>query len=238
VPTNQDRLLLKISQAEHQESTSFQLILDEVSKFDRLQTVIITGGEPLLYNGFVELLNNFNTVPEIIFYTGLGVNSVRLSTQLTKIKNKKNITVVVSGENCERFYEFNRYNNSWEKFLINLDILKKHGFKIKFSSVISNLTIFGLSDFIDYVSDEIMYNWCNDPEFLSVNVLDDASKNQIITHFKNKDCKIRDPLISSIETPCTDQQRQQLSTYLFEFAKRRNLALDIFPASMLQWLKL
>jgi len=45
-PTNQDRLLLKISQNEHKESTTFQLILDEVSKFDRLQTINVSGGEP------------------------------------------------------------------------------------------------------------------------------------------------------------------------------------------------
>jgi organic radical activating enzyme len=237
-PTNQDRLLLKISQAEHKESLAFQMILDEISNFDHLKTVIITGGEPLLYNGFVELLNNFNNVPEIIFYTGLGVNSVRLNTQLTKIKNKENISVVVSGENCKSLYEFNRYNNSWERFLTNIDILKKHGFKTKFSSVISNLTIFGLSDFIDCFSDEHMYNWCNDPEFLAVNVLDNASKNQIINQFKNKNCEMRDQLILTIETPCTEQQRQHLSTYLSEFAKRRQLSLDIFPSSMLQWLKL
>ncbi len=237
-PTNQDRLLLKISQIEHKESTAFQLILDEVSKFDRLQTVVITGGEPLLYNGFVELLNSFNDVPEIIFYTGLGVNSKRLNTQLAKINNKENISVIISGENIERLYEFNRYNNSWEKFLINLNILKNYGFKTKFSSVISNLTIFGLADFIDYFQTEHIYNWCNDPEFLSVNVLDDASKTQIISQLKNKDYVIRDQLISSIEMPCTEQQRQNFSSYLSEFASRRHLSLDIFPASMLQWLKL
>jgi hypothetical protein len=110
--------------------------------------------------------------------------------------------------------------------------------KFNFTSVISNLTIFGLADFIDQFSEPSIINWCSDPEFLSVNVLDDASKKQIITEFKDKDFKIRDQLISSIEMPCTEQQRQHLSVYLSEFAKRRQLSLDIFPASMLQWLKL
>jgi organic radical activating enzyme len=236
--TIQDQILLKISQAEHKKSSAFQLILNEISKFDRVQTVIISGGEPLLYNGFIDLLNSFNSVPEIIFYTGLGVNPIRLETQLKKIKNKENILVTVSGENCGKFYEFNRYNNTWDQFLKNLNILKNQGFKTKFSSVISNLTVFGLSEFIDYFSEEHTYNWCNDPEFLSVNVLDDESKDWLITTFKNKEYTIKDQLIFSLETPCTEKQRQDFSTYLSEFAKRRQLSLDIFPSSMLQWLKL
>jgi organic radical activating enzyme len=236
--TNQDRVLLKISQSEHRESTAFQLILDEVSKFDLLKTVVITGGEPLLYNGFIDLLNSFDNGPEIIFYTGLGVNPTRLEAQLKKIKNKENVLAIVSGENCGKFYEFNRYNNTWEQFLKNLDILKNQGFKTKFSSVISNLTVFGLSEFINYFSEEHTYNWCNDPEFLSVNVLDNESKDRLIETFKNKEYIIKDQLISSLETPCTEEQRQHFSTYLFEFSKRRNLSLDVFPKSMLNWLKL
>jgi pyruvate-formate lyase-activating enzyme len=244
--TNQDQVLLKISQTEHRESTAFQLIVDEVSNFDSLKTLVITGGEPLLYNGLIDLLNNFADVPEIIFYTGLGVNPVRLSDQLKKINNKENILVTVSGENCGKLYEFNRYNNTWQHFLTNLDILKTQGFNIKFSSVVSNLTVFGLLDFFDYFSsDEYTYNWCNDtynwcndPEFLAVNVIDDDSKDQLIKQFKNKDHPIRDQLISSLGTACTENQRQQFSIYLSEFAKRRNLAIDIFPESMLKWLKL
>lgn len=244
--TNQDQVLLKISQAKHRESENFQLILNEVSNFDSVKTVAITGGEPLLYNGLVDLLNNFSNVPEVIFYTGLGVRPRRLNEQLAKISNKKNITVVVSGENCKKLYEFNRYNNTWEQFLINLDILKTHGFKTKFSSVISNLTVFGFLEFVNYFSsssssygaNDYIYNWCNDPDFLSVNVLDDRSKDQLITQFKNANHPISNQLISLLETTCTEQQRQHLLTYLSEFAKRRQLSLDIFPASMLQWLKL
>lgn len=237
--TNQDRVLLKISQAEHKGSTPFQLIVDEVSNFDSLKAVVITGGEPLLYNGFIDLLNNFANVPEIIFYTGLGVNSLRLTEQLKKINNKENIQIVISGENCGKLYEFNRYNNTWQHFLTNLNILKTQGFKTKFSSVISNLTVFGLSEFVDYFpSDEYTYNWCNDPEFLSVNVIDDDSKAQLIKQFENKNYPIGEQLISSLGTACTERQRQQFSIYLAEFSKRRNLALDIFPKSLLTWLKL
>jgi sulfatase maturation enzyme AslB (radical SAM superfamily) len=235
--------LLKISQPEHRESSGFQLIVDEVANFDLLKTVIITGGEPLLNNGLIDLLNRFSDVPEIVFYTGLGVNSNRLNEQLKKISNKENITVVISGENCGKFYEFNRYNNTWQHFLTNLNIIKSQGFKIKFSSVISNLTVFGLSEFIEYFSSSFSasdynYIWCNDPEFLLVNVLDDDSKDRLIQQFNDKDYPIRDQLISSMNAVCTEQQRQDLSTYLFKFAHSRNLSLDIFPASMLQWLKL
>jgi len=236
--TAQDKILLKLSQADHTGSETFNLILDETTSFDQLQTLSITGGEPFLYNKLPELLNRFSWVPHISITTGLGVNPVRFRTQLKKIKNTRNLEIVVSAENCNNSYEFNRYNNSWTNFLTNLEVIKNQKIKFNFTSVISNLTIFGLADFIDQFSEPSIINWCSDPEFLSVNVLDDASKKQIITQFKNKDFEISDRVISSIEMPCTEQQRQHLSVYLSEFAKRRQLSLDIFPASMLQWLKL
>jgi MoaA/NifB/PqqE/SkfB family radical SAM enzyme len=236
--TAQDKILLKLSQADHTDSEAFNLILDETTSFDQLQTLSFTGGEPFLYNKLPELLNRFSWVPHISITTGLGVNPVRFRTQLKKIKNTRNLEIVVSAENCNNSYEFNRYNNSWTNFLTNLEVIKNQKIKFNFTSVISNLTIFGLADFIDQFSEPSIINWCSDPEFLSVNVLDDASKKQIITQFKNKDFEISDRVISSIEMPCTEQQRQHLSVYLSEFAKRRQLSLDIFPASMLQWLKL
>lgn len=236
--TNQDRVLLKISQPDHSKTSATQLIIDEMLNFDLLKNVIITGGEPFLYNGLIDLIQRFKNVPEIIIYTGLGVNSTRFENQLKKLNQRDNILVAVSGENCGQKYEFNRYNNTWKNFLKNLDILKNQELKVKFSSVISNLTVFGLSEFIDKFSDDNMYNWSTDPDFLSVNVLDDASKHQLIEHFKNTDYVIRDQLITALEAPCTDEQRKNFASYLFEFAKRRQLNLDIFPNTMLDWLKM
>jgi MoaA/NifB/PqqE/SkfB family radical SAM enzyme len=235
--TTQDHLLLKISHNDHASSGSFRLLLDEMLKFDQVEHLIITGGEPLLYKGFVDILNEFAHVSKITFYTGLGTTESRLDAQLSKIKNKHNVEIIVSVENCGALYEFNRFGNSWKNFVNNLNYLKQQNFDVKFSSVISNLTVFGLSEFLDHFpDDQILYNWCNEPEFLAVNVLDDSSKQQLISKFENTDHAVKHQLISNLEKSCTEKQRQDLACYIKEFSKRRKLKLDIFPESMLQWL--
>lgn len=236
--TAQDYLLLKISQPEHAESNSFQSILEELSRFDQLKTVIISGGEPFLHNGIVDILNAFDHVPDVSIHTGLGVNSTRFASQIGRLKNRENLQVRVSAENCNKFYEFNRYNNTWENFLKNLSALEQGNFKIKFSSVISNLTVFGLLDFVKQFDYDCIYNWCNDPDFLSVNVLDPDSKQLILEQIEMSDLPVKQQLITAIQTPCSHQQRENFSKYILEFARRRKLELDIFPESLLQWLKL
>jgi hypothetical protein len=173
-----------------------------------------------------------------LFYTGLGVDSRRLIAQLDRINHKEKITAVVSAETCDRLYEFTRYNNTYQKFLENLKILQSY-MTVKFSSVLSNLTIHGTVDFVDKFSDQVaFYNFCNDPTYLSINVLDNETKDHLTNSISNSSIRLKDSIITTMMKPCTESQRQQLSSYLSQYAQRRNLALDIFPPSMLQWLNL
>jgi hypothetical protein len=54
----------------------------------------------------------------------------------------------------------------------------------------------------------------------------------------NAKIDLRNEIISNIQAPCLEIHRQQCAHYVKEFATRRNLSLDIFPTSMLQWLKI
>ena len=110
---------------------------------------------------------------------------------------------------------------------------------VKFLSVLSNLTIHGIVDFVDKFSDQVsFYNFCNDPNYLSINVLDDETKNNLIKSVLDSNIKLKDNIVTTMMQPCTKLQRQQLSSYLSQYSQRRNLSLDIFPLSMLQWLNL
>jgi len=235
--TKIDQVLEHISQPEHNVSRSTQLLLDEIESLENVKEIHITGGEPLLYNSLSEILNSVSEQTKVILTTGLGVNNARFKNQLSKIQNKPNIQILVSSENIGKFYEFNRYGNSYENFLLNLNTLSSLNFNFGFSSVLSNLTIFGVKDFFEkYLEKNIVLSFCNDPDFLRVNVLDPASKEFLAKQFGESNFKHKQEIISYIMQPYSQQQKLNFSIYLKEFARRRNLDLDIFPVSLLQWL--
>ena len=236
---NKDRLAIQISQKEHQESDGFQTLLAEIQKFSDVKEIYISGGEPFLYNNLLDLLNQLGSrSANITCYTGLGVDPTRFSAQLKKIKNKDRLTIAVSGETCNQLYEFNRYGNTWDNFLVNVRELQTQGFNYQFSSVLSNLTIFGLLDFVKLFADKkIKHQFCAVPDFLNVNVLDNVSKSKLKIALQESNLLFKQEVCNTMSQPCTDQQRKELAIYVKEFARRRNLSLDIFPKHFLSWIE-
>lgn len=235
--TNIDNIVSSLSQNEIKETDNFNFLIDELSKFEHVREIRIGGGEPFLYNGLSTFLTNLTSADLISINTGLGVTHSRFCRELDKIAHIDNLELNVSAENIFQLYEFNRYNNSYENFVNNLSAIQERKINISFNSVVSNLTVHGLSDFVkQYGQYSIHYVPCSDPDFLAPNVLDPESKQLAIDCIKNSSIHIKDRLISAITPDCTQQQKENLSTYLKTFAQRRNLDLAIFPRSMLQWL--
>ncbi len=224
-----DRILLKLGQKKIDNTESYNLIIDEAAKYTQCKEVYITGGEPFLNNNLVNILKKFQQKVKV--YTGLGVSTERLEKILSDIPY--NVEFVISAENIQKHYEFVRYKNSFEQFERNLKILESSR-KIIFNSVITNLTIFNYSDFENYYKDkQIELVFCSEPDYLSLNVLDDESKHLLIdTKFKNKEEYIKDTL----QQPYTKEQKVNLIKFLKEYARRRNLDLNIFPGHFLNWL--
>ena len=232
-----DHVLAKLSHGEYLESNGTKILIQEISKLDQAQEVRITGGEPFLYNEFPDLLNGLDRSGSVSFYTGLGVDTKRLQKQITRIKQRDNLQVIVSAENCGKLYEFNRYGNRYDVFLDNLKLLTDSGFAVKFNSVVSNLTVFGLVEFaetFDHVP--VIYQFCNSPDFSAVNVVDDASKEKLTRVLEQSSIPMRDTIVQNMSVKPTLEQQQNCSVFVKEFARRRNLDLDIFPDTMLEWL--
>lgn len=236
----QDQILLKLSQKEIADSNSFTFLLDEVTKLTNNNLEIhITGGEPFLYNSLLSLLTQLENSKHIKIHTGLGVNHDRFCRQLDKIQHINNLELSISAENINKFYEFNRYGNSYENFQNNLNEIKSRNIELTFTSVVSNLTIFGLSEFVDtFIDYPIHYSYCRDPDFLAINVLDSTSIDQLANQIDQSQILIKDDIIKSLYSSATQEQQENLSVFLSEFARRRNLDLAIFPASMLHWLSI
>ena len=233
--TQKDKVIYKLSQKEMMRSKTRSALLDEIALLPA-EKIMITGGEPFLNLDLSDLVSKAVCSESLEIWTGLGVNTHRLVNEIEKIKTTPNIRIVISAENIESYYEFNRYGNSYEKFLSNLEVIKQSGIPFYFAATVSNITLFGLSEFISTFGDhKIVFNTCNDPEFLSINVLDDDSKLRLTELLTNSKAKIPD-IIKGINAPCSQKQKQQAAVFIKEFARRRNLSLSIFPESFINWI--
>ena len=233
-----DLIVSKVSQNQKFNMANYQMLLNEVSLCaDDLLTFGISGGEPLLNNHLIELLQLVPTVPEIKVYTGLGVNIKRFESIIDKIKDYKNVTVAVSMENVGALHEFNRYGTQWPDMLAKLELLKQSKISVMFNSTLSNLTIFGFSEFYNQFKNEhIRTQVVQVPTFMPLYVIDDVSKQRIADDLANTVCDTRDEIIKSLETVPSPEQHAHLQSFLQQFiARRSDLSMDIFPQSFKDW---
>lgn len=233
-----DRLLLQIKHPQHQKSDGFTVLLEEIERLEVKGKIYLTGGETFLYNNLVDMINRLTKKNHVMIYSGLGVDPHRLASQLDKIENPARTTFIISAEGLGKFYEFNRYGNSWKDFTTNLHEIQRRGFDWYFRSTLSNLTLFGFHAFIKhYPSRQIKYEFCVDPACLGVNVMDDMSKQDLIDQFSASSIQFRDEIIKALAAPAADDLRQDCAKYVLEFARRRRLSLDIYPRSFVSWLQ-
>lgn len=241
--TNKDRLLLKISQSELKSTLHYQTLMDEIRlNLASLKTLIVTGGEPLLDNQLIDVLEKLELPPtvEINVYTGLGVSQRRFENFIAKLSNLKNLLLIVSAEGIGKHLEFNRYGNKWNDFDAKIKLLEKSGIRLKFQSQISNLTIFGYTEFVNhFLLHPIDLTFVYQPHMMAPHVLDDKSKHQIQNSISTLPGHMQIAIKKSIQKNPTDLERRNLREFLAEFTRRRpDLNLNIFPTSFLKWMEL
>jgi organic radical activating enzyme len=237
---NMDRILLNLSQKDIAKSADNNQLIDEIvsiAQHKHSPQISITGGEPFLYLDLEKLISKFSNDIKINVWSGLGVNTTRFAKIIDTLSKYSNVSITISAENIQDYYEFNRYGNSWKQFETNLDIIKQSGISYTFNTTVGNLTIFGLPAFFDYIDNcKITYSPCTDPDFLAINVLDPTSKKIILETLNRIPAKLQTLISSSIEPDATQIQKLNLKNYLTTFAGRRGLSLDIFPNSFKQWI--
>jgi organic radical activating enzyme len=218
-----------------QADPDYKLLLDELALLSP-DTIHISGGEPFLYNNLYNLVSE-STAKTIKINTGLGVEPARFEQQINKLKSIKNVEILISGETVDKLYELVRYGNEFGRFEKNLQTIQQSGLKHTMVSVISNLTVLGMMDFYRRYPDvESYFLLCNDPEFLAVNVLDTVTKDAVIEQIQQSDHPAKSIILENIAKPVTVQQHKDFSKYIQEFAARRNLALDVLPATLTHWI--
>jgi organic radical activating enzyme len=236
VVNQKDKLIVQLSQNEHKESGGYTTLINEMTTFSNLEEVFISGGEPFLYNNLPDIIKKLSSVKYIRINTGLGVDPTRFARMLDTIDHK-NLLIYVSAENIEQLYEFNRYGNSWSTFMTNLQQIRDRNINYRFLSVLSNITVFGYRAFVEQFSNtETEHQYCFDPSYLNVTVLDSESKEHLINSLESSTISFKSELINAVSQPATNKQEQDFKTFILEFASRRNLTLDIFPATFKEWI--
>jgi organic radical activating enzyme len=242
--TPKDLVINNQRQTEAKANRNYQLLLNEVKLVaPGLKQLFVTGGEPLLDNHLVDILIDipFNTDIDFNLFSGLGMSMTRFTRLLDKIStlsNKyKNFRLKISAESSEKFYEFNRYGNTWNDFQEKINLLKQRNIKFIFHSTMSNLTLFGFYDFNNKFKDiDFTMDFVHQPHMLSPHVLDDNSKTVIRNQLLKLDFKNISKLLKSLDPTPTDLEKLNLKEFLLEFTKRRpDLKLTIFPSSFLKW---
>lgn len=235
-----DRILVKLGQKDIANTQMNAILLHELGILadnTSIKEIQINGGETFLYLFLSQLVEALPSTVLIKIWTGLGVDKKRFSRELDKLKKFPNIQLVISAENIGQSYEFNRYGNTWQQFQDNLNYIKDSGISYKFNATISNLTVFGLVDFYSFVgSAEVQFEPCTDPEFLSINTMDDASRATVVDSVDSLPGDIKNLILTSLQQPVEELSRVNLKSYLVEFAQRRNLTLDCFPKSFITWI--
>jgi len=236
--TTKDQIVSRLSQSQILSSDSVKLLLDEIGSL-RPERAIITGGEPMLNKYLLDIVEKLTHVPDVKIFSGLGVNSSRLSNIIKSLNQFPNVRLCISGENMGDLHEFNRNGSSWETWNQNLQTLLDLNARVSIHSSISNLTIFGFADFYKKFNRliPIEIDVVHSPNFMSMTNIDHASKNNIIEQLRTFDNSAIQKIVVSL-TKSTDFElgRKQLAQWLTQYVQRRNLSIDVFPQTFTQWL--
>jgi hypothetical protein len=102
--TNWSKLWSRMKQKTRSTDTKFfNLILREISLAKNLESISLLGGEPLLHNKTLDLLNHLNN-HKVLITSGLGVHTERLKLFLQNLKNQK-VIFLISAESTGNFFE-------------------------------------------------------------------------------------------------------------------------------------
>jgi organic radical activating enzyme len=235
-----DRVLMKLSQKDIKNNRFNDTLLNEIAQLvesSSLKEVVITGGEPFLYLRLEELVSKLSGHGIAIkIYSGLGVNADRFQKEIVKLSKFAEVQLIISVESTGRLYELLRNGNTWNQFEKNIQTLKQQNIRYSFCATVSNLALLGIDDFIDYARDvEILWNPCTDPDFFSVNILDDQTKSKLTNQIFQYPLQLRE-IINTVSNTFVPGQKSDLNTYLKEFTQRRNIDVGSLPPHFVGWL--
>lgn len=116
------------------------------NRLDKVEDVYLAGGEPLLINDNIELLERLYDRKDSITIR-VNTNLSLLDTKVYQLLEKfENVHWIISVDDIEKRYEYVRYPGNWDIFSKNLTELQSRDAKISFNLVwfvLNHTSIFG-----------------------------------------------------------------------------------------------
>lgn len=235
-----DRLIQILSQKQKQNSNHAKILLEEIGLMvPNLNLVIITGGEPFLSSQLTNILELLKTVPKVKIFTGLGISLNKLDKVLKIISNYTNVFLAVSAEAIDETYNFLRYNSSFTEFEKKLNLIIESKIEFEFHSTLTNIGVISFFEFYRrYQKFNFTIDFVHTPKFLSVNVLDYNTKEQVLDFCNKNKGLIFDQIHSSVKKEPTIFQRVQLKVFLDELQYRRKININFLNKDFMSWILL
>jgi organic radical activating enzyme len=230
-----DIMLHRVSQKIMAQSSLGTKIMQQIAQsHDQIDEILLTGGEPLLYQDLESMLDLFRD-KKIQIFTGLGVPKQRVK-KLLPLLELPNVRVTVSAENTGAYHEFNRYGTSYQDFLHNLELFDHHP-RINFASTISNLTVLDFANFAQRnPGRDIILNYVFEPGFMHPSVLDHETKSAVLDQLRIVVPQHHARIASWMMPDASWQDRDRLRKFMLRFASVRALDFALFPQSLKSWL--
>jgi len=118
-----------------------------------LEEVRLTGGEPLMRQSFVEIVEKISSLP--LKKIGLTTNAVFLDQYLGNLKNAGVIHLNISMDSLQQdVFKKITYSNHFEKVLFNIRLAASSGFVVKLNMVVmKGINDHEIFDFVELSSD-------------------------------------------------------------------------------------
>jgi organic radical activating enzyme len=213
-------------------SKSRKLTLD-LEKIVLAKKIYLAGGEPLIIDQFVELIQHVSTLdqqPELVINTNLTRASTDLKKSLAKIKK---LTLTVSVDCVEKVNEYHRWPMKWPKFLENLKWANSIGCNIQFNTVVDAVSVLNLQRLteIEHLCNQWNLSILTRPQALLVNNLPQKIKQTVhdnfvkiqLSKFYQNDLIFKTKVNKIISTILEPGDPILLSSYINIIDTRRNI---------------
>jgi hypothetical protein len=222
--------------------------------YDKLHTLRITGGEPMLSRHTEKLLEYIIQHPNkkltVVINSNLGApkhiiaNFIELLEKVQK--NVKRIEIATSGESYGRHAEYVRDGLNYQEWLLNcyyvLSALPKLRLSLMCAYNVLSITSFSrfLEDIIALKKEckrvKLSVSYVRHPSFLHVSLAPkvwrpilEESRNTLKKHFNNETVQRFDFVLSEFDKHPTEKQLQDFKLFIAEYDKRREKKfLDVF----------